>query len=265
MKDIESWFGIKTKYMNYLLIVSLLVLIIPSFFYEGLLESYWPYLVLVIFLLIVNNFRDPKIGLALIISLISLMVIMQAFFYFILPIYNNYQPIPTPQKMQIFDLAGKFQVSYYPDIPESGDEIVFYLDICDVGLTNCTKCEFCYLSGNFINEKGERKELFSNISINKSYPTKLGYFGKRINLELDFNGIDSRYRYFHIPRLNFYQSIIHFLNEHPLFKIISIISLLAFIITFPYSLYKIVIYMKKNYKILTRKQIKRKVDLMLNS
>ncbi len=263
MEKKRNFLGIPRKQGNLFIFFLLLVLIIPSFFYKGLIETYWPYLIMLLVLLLMNNINDVKFGASVLITLLAFMFIMQALFYFILPVYNNYQPIPTLPKMQIFNLAGKFQVSYYPDIPKGGDNVQLYLRVCDVGLTNCSICKVCNLTSSFINENDEARIIFQNKSTNSTEPIQFSYPGRRVKVELNFEGIDPRYEEFFIPKLNFYQSVIYFFSENPFFRIVSIISLILFLIGFPYSLYKFFILMKTKFIQRNEKELKSKIEKIL--
>lgn len=259
----SRFLGIKRKTINILGVILLIIFVLSEIFYKGTIESYWPYFLMIIGMVIYANLKDKKLAIPFFIGFLASLFIMQAIFYFILPLSNNYQPVPTLPKMQIFDLAGKFQISYYPDIPEAGDNMQLYLDLCDVGLINCVKCEFCYITGYFINEKGENKILFQNRSTNISEPIQFSYPGRRVNIELDFEGIDSRYKYFHIPKLNFYQAIIYFTKKSPIFSIISLASSIVFIITviiFISNLSKKII---KKRIFWSKKKIKSKIEEIL--
>jgi hypothetical protein len=207
----------------------------PSLFYGN-----WPYVIMVFFLLLSYFVKDKrKWGVILLILLLSSMALMQALFYFILPLYNNYQPTPGLPLMKIFNMDNKFQVSYYPDLPKGGDNMLLYLDICTMDSSNCTKCDFCNLSGSFINEKGEEKVIFKNISLNSTEHISFPYPGRKVKITLNFEGIDKRYNSFYIPKLNFLEAILLFSEEHPIFRWISVISLFAFIGGFLLSIIKL--------------------------
>ena len=264
MKNKSNFLGIPRKQGNLLMFLALLVLIVPSFFYDGLIETYWPYLIMMLVLLLMNNVNDTKFGVSLLITFLVFMFIMQSLFYFILPVYHNYQPTPTiPGKMQIFDLAGKFQISYYPDIPKGGDNIQLYFKICDVGLTNCNICEVCSLTLYFIDEKGDKNIIYQNKSTNSTEPIQFSYPGREVKVELDFEGIDSRYKVFFIPKLSFYQSTVYFFSENSFFRIVSIISLIIFFISFPYSLYKLSILIRKKLRIFSENKYKNQIEKIL--
>lgn len=230
------------KGMKYFSMILLLFLIIYSIIYPSIFYSNWPYIIMLLFILLFFSLKDKKItGFILISLFVLLMILMQFAFYYIIPIYNNYQPTPTLPLMKIFNIDNKFQVSYYPDMPKGGDNIVLYLDICTLDSSNCTNCEICNLSGYFINEEGKEKYLFENVSLNNTPYIEFPYPGKRVNILLNFEGVDKRYNTFYIPKLNFWETIIIVSEEHPVYRTLSIISILWFVITILWAIQKLVI------------------------
>ncbi len=249
------------------LIIAFFFLIGLLIIYPAMIHIYWPYLLMSIFgfvLIKTMKIQDIKLTSVLIVLFISLMALMQITFYFILPLTNNYQPTPTVPKMQMFDLAGKFQISYYPDIPKAGEEVLLYFEVCDVGLVNCAPCQICTLTGKFIDEKGGNKILFSNLSTNKTEPIIFLYPGREVEINLDFEGIDNRYDTFYVPKLNFVQLIIYIYKEHIIISLISIISLIVFVVGFPYSIYRFIKNSNLNFYLINERKLKMKIREILN-
>lgn len=258
-KETKTLFGMQKKTLNIFNLVIAIFLIVSFLFYPQTFLSNWPYLFLILILFIWTNMKDKSWFPILLIIFLSGMFLLQITYYFVIPLDNNYQPTPSAPLMKMFNIDGKFQVSYYPDLPKAGDNIILYLDVCALGSENCTKCSICSLSGYFENEKLEKKFLFQNVSMNETEYIEFNYPGRRVNINLDFEGIDKRYDSFYVPQLTILESIMIMAEENPLWRWIGIFSTIIFLIG-------IILATRKTYKnVKQNKEFKTKMNNFFKS
>ncbi|MDO8628752.1 MAG: hypothetical protein Q7R56_03285 [Nanoarchaeota archaeon] len=228
-----------------IILTFLLILMLISFLFSGRFEASWPYFIMLLLLFILFSIKARKTYVYFGILFLALLFLMQVSFYFVIPLTHNYQPTPAiPNMMSMFQLYGKFQISYYPDIPKGGDIVNLFLDVCDVSMKNCIKCVNCTLKGTFIDEKKEERELFYELLNNKSN-ILFQYPGRKVKININFTGVDPRYDSFYIPRLTWYQSILVMFEESLFFRWVSIISLIIFIVVLPFNITQFYRYLQK--------------------
>ena len=223
--DIEKSFK---QYFYPLLLITLIFLVVCLLNRDSLV-TYWPYIILLMGLLITTKLMeyDKKLGVIFFFFFFVGMFGLQFWYYFALPHLGNYQIInfPTfPPRMAIFQMDGKFKISYYPDYLKPNDQVTMYVDVCSPGETICEKCDNCTLSAYFINEEGAEKFLFKNQTLLDREKIEFIFPGRQIKVLMEYPSLDS-YE-FNIPKLSFWQIVKNILS-HPSIYLVSFIASLV--------------------------------------
>lgn len=205
------------------LLIAILIFFIISTAFFGLsyLKTIYPYIFIIMMMLIASLFDDKKIGLLIILLTLTGMVGIQFWYYGVVPTHENYAPITAPI-LTIFQTFGKFQVFYSPDIPQQGEIITTFVSICDNDLKNCTDISNYTISAYFYDESETKHFLLDN-EIIKNNNFKLDYFGKPINIQFTYQN-KTYPQEFMIPQPSWSQSIMANIPRHPITFIFNILS-----------------------------------------
>jgi len=226
----------------YLFSFVFLVFLILSVLNRDLFASSWPYLILAtgLIITILIGRQNHKLGMIFGVFLAILVFGLQFWYYYALPILGGYHIIITPTlipKGMIFQMDSIFKISYYPDYPVQGNQVILTLDVCTPGQTVCKKCANCTLSAYFTNEEGNEKILFVNQSLQNQENVQFTFPGKSVNVNMSYNGL-GEYPFI-IPRPSLYQTIISLINE-PSISMISFFSTIIGVIGIVYSIIKFI-------------------------
>jgi len=218
---------------NKYIIFALMCMLILIFVYPHSLSMFWPYLLMCLAIIIMGKIKDKKYQGIILFGSFSIIFLSIIIFYYLIPYSSNYIPHSMGPKLAIFSIDEKFIIEYHPDYPSPGNSVLFYAKICDPSEEVCIRCENCSFSAYFINEVGEEKIIFEDVSFENRENIDFIFPGVSTKLKLRYNDIIIENNEFFIPKPGIFSSIKLFYENHIIFFVISLISLLHLIIYTP--------------------------------
>lgn len=202
-----------------LTIIFIFVLIFDILF-PSIFEAHWPYTIILLIFIFLQYFNQTEgIRSSKTLFMFALMLTsifgMQFLYYLVLPMYGNYHPITNPNQFAGFQMDGKFQINYVPDHPEPGSSLLLYVNICNIGLTNCRKCSKCFLDGYFYDGDKRRLPLFQNKSLDEQGKMEFTFPGKYVEVTVRHEDYHKNIDFI-VPQQSFWYTVYLSLIKSPI-------------------------------------------------